>query len=323
MKTALVCGAGGFIGGHLVRRLIRDGFRVRGVDCKLPEFAETEADEFFLGDLRDGRFCGDVIDQPFDEVYQLAADMGGAEFIYDGRHDADILHNSMLIDLNVLECCTRHSVRRIFFSSSACVYPERNQQDAKNPNCAESSVYPAAPDSEYGWGKLFAERLYLAHGRCSGMEPRIARYHNIFGPEGAWRGGREKAPAALCRKVAQARDGGTIDILGDGRQSRSFLCVSECIEGTIRLMRSDAGEPLNIGSDELVTIDHLADMIIEIAGRTVHKNYIAGPVGVRGRNSDNRRIREALGWAPSEPLRKGLEQTYAWIEMQVLRESLE
>ncbi len=323
MKTALVCGAGGFIGGHLVKRLKRDGFWVRGVDRKPHEFAESEADDFVLGDLCNTRFCSDVIDRPFDEVYQLAAEMGGAEYTYDGGHDADILRSSMMIDLNVIENCMRRSIKRIFFPSSACVYPGRNQQDPKNPNCAESSVYPAAPDSEYGWGKLFGERLYLAHGRCNGMEPRIARYHNIFGPEGAWTGGREKAPAALCRKIAQARDGGTIDILGDGQQSRSFLFVSECIEGTIRLMRSDEAEPLNIGSDELVTIDQLADTIIGIACKTIHKNYIAGPVGVRGRNSNNRRIREVLGWAPSEPLRRGLEQTYGWIKTQVLHDTPE
>jgi GDP-D-mannose 3',5'-epimerase len=319
MKTALVCGAGGFIGGHLVRRLKQDGFWVRGVDRKPHEFAESEADDFVLGDLRDARVCSEVIDQPFDEVYQLAAEMGGAEYTYGGRYDADILRNSMMIDVNVLANCIRRSIKRIFFPSSACVYPDRNQQDSKNPNCAENSVYPAAPGSEYGWGKLFGERLYLAHGRNSGLEPRIARYHNIFGPQGAWKGGREKAPAALCRKIAQARNGETIDILGDGQQSRSFLFVSECIEGTTRLMRSDVAEPLNIGSDEMVTIDQFADMIIEIAGKTIHKNYIAGPVGVRGRNSDNRRIRDVLGWAPSEPLRRGLKQTYAWIAMQVLR----
>jgi GDP-D-mannose 3',5'-epimerase len=319
MKTALVCGAGGFIGGHLVKRLKRDSYWVRGVDRRQHEFGDSEADEFVLGDLRDARFCDDVIDRPFDEVYQLAAEMGGAEFVYNGGYDADILHNSMMIDLNVLANCLKHSMRRIFFASSACIYPQRNQQDPKNPNCAEDSVYPAEPDSEYGWTKLFGERLYLAHGRCSGLQPRIARYHNVFGPEGHWTGGREKAPAALCRKVAQARNGETIDILGDGRQSRSFLFISECIEGTIRLMRSDVSEPLNVGSDELVTIDGLADAIIEISGKTLHKNYVPGSVGVRGRNSSNRRIREKLNWAPSQPMRRGLEQTYAWIETQVLR----
>ena len=321
MKTALVCGAGGFIGGHLVRCLKRNGHWVRGVGRRPHEFAESEADEFVLGDLRDARFCSDVIDRPFDEVYQLAAEMGGAEFVYNGRYDADILRNSMMIDLNVLANCLRHSMTRIFFASSACIYPQRNQQDPKNPNCAEDSVYPAEPDSEYGWTKLFGERLYLAHGRCNGLQPRIARYHNVFGPEGHWMGGRENAPAALCRKVAQAHNGQTIDILGDGQQSRSFLFISECIEGTIRLMRSDVSEPLNIGSDELVTIDGLTDAIIEISGKTLHKNYVSGTVGVRGRNSNNRRIREKLSWAPSQPLRRGLEQTYAWIETQVRQQA--
>lgn len=320
MKRALVCGAGGFIGGHLVKRLKQEGYWVRGVDRRRHEFAATQADEFALGDLTDARFCGDVIDQAYDEVYQLAAEMGGAEFVYDGRHDAEILLNSIRIDVNVLASCLKHSIKRVFFASSACVYPSRNQLDPENPVCAEESVYPAEPDSEYGWGKLFAERLYLAHGRCSGVQPRIARYHNVFGPEGVWTGGREKAPAALCRKVVQARNGQTIDIFGDGRQSRSFLFISECLEGTMRLMRSEVAEPLNIGSEELVTIDELADSIIEISGKTLYKNYVPGNVGVRGRNSNNKRIRERLGWAPSQPLRKGLEQTYAWIEAQISRQ---
>ncbi len=320
MKTALVCGAGGFIGGHLVTRLKQDGFWVRGVDRKPHEFTAGQADEFIVGDLRDAGLCREAIDRPFDEVYQLAAEMGGAEFIYDGNHDADILRSGMLIDLNVLESCRRRAIKRIFFPSSACVYPTRNQQDAQNPNCAEGSVYPAAPDSEYGWGKLFGERLYLSHGRDGSIEPRIARYHNIFGPEGAWQGGREKAPAALCRKIAEASDGGSIEIWGDGQQSRSFLFVSEAIEGTVRLMRSDVATPLNIGSDELITINGLADLIMSIAGKTLHKNAVAGPVGVRGRKSDNRLIRQMLGWAPSMALREGLERTYAWIESQVRRQ---
>ena len=270
MKTALVCGGGGFIGGHLVRRLKHDGLWVRAVDRKHHEFAPCEADEFILGDLRDARFCKDAIDRPFDEVYQLAAEMGGAEFIYAGRFDADILQSCM-IDLNVLANCIARSVKRVFFASSACVYPRGNQADRKTVNCAEDTVYPADPDSEYGWAKIFGERLYLAHGRCSGVQPRIARYHNIFGPLGVWKGGREKAPAALCRKVALARDGGTIEILGDGQQSRTFLFITECIEGTVRLMRSDVMEPLNIGSDEMVTIEELADLIIKISGKILHK----------------------------------------------------
>jgi GDP-D-mannose 3',5'-epimerase len=318
MKTALVCGAGGFIGGHLVKRLKQDGFWVRGIDQKAHEFATSSADEFVLGDLRDPDFCHAVIDRPFDEVYQLAADMGGIEFTHAGCNDADILRNNMIINLNALESCRRQAVRRVFFSSSACVYPEHNQHTADNPICAEDTVYPAAPDSEYGWEKLFGERLYLSYARCSKLEPRIARYHNVFGPLGTWSGGREKSPAALCRKVAEAEDGAAIDIIGDGKQSRSYLFVTECVEGTLRLMRSDVGEPLNIGSEQLVTLDQLADLIMNIAGKRLRKNYIAGPVGVRGRKSDNRLIRQRLDWAPQESLRAGLELTYAWIRDQGL-----
>ncbi len=317
MKTALVCGGGGFIGSHLVKRLKRDGLWVRAVDLKFPEFLETAADDFVIGDLRDAYFCRQVIDRRFDEVYQLAADMGGAGFIFTGENDADIMFNSASINLNVLETCRRRNIRRIFYSSSACMYPAYNQEDPDNPNCAEDSAYPAAPDSEYGWEKLFSERLYLTYGRCHGIEPRIARYHNIFGPEGTWDGGREKAPAALCRKVAAAPDGGSIEIWGDGRQTRSFLYVSECVEGTVRLTRSGFSGPVNIGSEEMVTIDRLADLIIDIAGKRLEKRHVPGPLGVRGRNSDNRLIREKLGWAPSQPLRDGLCETYAWVERQV------
>ena len=290
---------------------------MRGVDRKPHEFIASAADEFVLGDLRDAGFCNEAIDRRFDEVYQLAAEMGGAEFIYSGAHDADIMRSSMQIDLNVLEGCRRHGIKRVFFPSSACVYPTRNQLDAQNPNCAEDSVYPAAPDSEYGWTKLFGERLYLSYARDGTIEPRIARYHNIFGPQGAWRGGREKAPAALCRKIAEASNGGTIEIWGDGQQSRSFLFVSEAVEGTLRLMRSDVSSPVNIGSEELVTIDQLADLIASIAGKSLSRTYVAGPVGVRGRNSDNRLIRRTLGWSPSMHLRDGLERTYAWIASMV------
>ena len=321
MKSALVCGAGGFIGGHLVRRLKEEGFWVRGVDLKLNEFSESAADDFVTGDLRDPYCCRQAIDRRFDEVYQLAADMGGAGFIFTGENDADIMHNSAMINLNVLDACYRRSARRIFYSSSACVYPARNQDDPDAPNCEENSAYPAAPDSEYGWEKLFSERLYLNYGRCYGFDVRIARYHNIFGPEGLWTGGREKAPAALCRKIAMAPNGGTIEIWGDGRQTRSFLYVSECIEGTVRLMRSGFTGPVNIGSEEMVTIDTLADLIMSVAGKRVEKRHIPGPLGVRGRNSDNRLIRTRLGWAPSQPLVKGLEATYAWIEQQVRRNS--
>jgi len=318
MHTALVLGAGGFIGGHLVKRLKREGFWVRGVDLKFHEHAATEADDFVIGDLRDQSFARSVIDRPFDEVYQLAADMGGAGYIFTGDHDADIMHNSATINLNVLDALHKRNIR-VFYSSSACMYPAYNQEDPDNPNCSEASAYPAAPDSEYGWEKLFSERLYLTYGRNYGMQTRVARYHNIFGPEGTWKDGKEKAPAAVCRKVASARSGDAIDIWGDGKQTRSFLYVDECVEGTIRLMRSDFTGPVNIGSEEMVTIDTLVDVVSDIAGKRIEKNHIPGPVGVRGRNSDNRLIQERLGWAPSKPLREGLEKTYAWIEQQLLR----
>jgi GDP-D-mannose 3',5'-epimerase len=316
MRSALVCGAGGFIGGHLVKRLKAEGMWVRGVDLKRHEYAETEADDFVVGDLRDQYFCRQIIDRRFDEVYQLAADMGGAGFIFTGENDADIMHNSGTINLNVLDACHRRLIKRVFYSSSACIYPAYNQLDPDSPNCEESSAYPAAPDSEYGWEKLFSERLYLTYARCYGMEARVGRYHNIFGPEGTWDGGREKAPAAMCRKIAVTPDHGSIEIWGDGCQTRSFLYVSECVEGTLRLMRSGFAGPVNIGSQEMVTINQLADMIMHIAGKTIEKNHIPGPLGVRGRNSDNRLIQQKLGWAPSQPLNEGLEITYGWIERQ-------
>jgi len=319
MKTALVLGAGGFIGGHLVKRLKREGFWVRGVDLKLNEHAETEADDFAIGDLREQTLVRAVIDRRFDEVYQLAADMGGAGYIFTGENDADIMHNSATINLNVADACHKRTIKRVFYSSSACMYPAYNQEDPDNPNCAEDSAYPAAPDSEYGWEKLFSERLYLSYNRNHGMEARVARYHNIFGPEGTWDGGKEKAPAALCRKVAQTASGGTIDIWGDGMQTRSFLYVDECLEGTTRLLRSSFAGPVNIGSEEMVTINQLAGVIADIAGKTIHLNHITGPQGVRGRNSDNRLIQEKLGWAPSQTLRAGLEKTYGWIEQQTMR----
>jgi len=319
MKTALVCGAGGFIGGHLVKRLKREGFWVRGVDLKFHEYADTEADDFVVGDLRDQQFCRSVIDRRFDEVYQLAADMGGAGYIFTGENDADIMHNSATINLNVLDAVHKRNIQRVFYSSSACMYPAYNQEDPDNPNCAESSAYPAAPDSEYGWEKLFSERLYLTYGRNYGMQNRVARYHNIFGPEGTWTGGKEKAPAAVCRKIANAKDGDAIEIWGDGKQTRSFLYVDECVEGTLRLTRSDFTGPVNIGSEEMVTINQLVDIVADIAGKRIEKNHIPGPTGVRGRNSDNRLIEEKLGWSPSQPLVKGLEVTYGWIERQAMR----
>ena len=320
MRSALVCGGGGFIGSHLVRRLKREGLWVRGVDLTFPEFAETEADDFVIGDLRDPNFCYAVVDDRFDEVYQLAADMGGAGYLFIGDNDAEIMHNSAAINLNMLEAIRRRAIRRVFYSSSACIYPVHNQEDPDRPNCAEDSAYPAAPDSEYGWEKLFSERLFLAYQRNHNIAVRIARYHNIFGPEGTWTGGKEKVPAALCRKIAEAEPGGQIEIWGDGQQTRSFLYIDECIEGTLRLMRSDFCGPVNIGSEEMVTIDGLARMIMRVAGKTLTVSHIAGPTGVRGRNSDNRLIRDRIGWAPSRPLSDGLAVTYRWIEQQVDRQ---
>lgn len=318
-KTALVCGAGGFIGNHLVKRLKADGYYVRACDLKFPEYDETEADDFLQGDLRNVDFCEKVIDRRFDEVFQLAADMGGAGFIFTGENDADIMHNSASINLNVLETCKKRNIKHIFYSSSACMYPEHNQMDPDNPLCSEESAYPANPDSEYGWEKLFSERLYLAYGRCYGMKVRVARYHNIFGPLGTWDGGREKAPAALCRKIAHAENNTSIDIWGDGLQTRSFLYVDECVEGTLRLMHSDWEGPVNIGSEEMVTINQLAEIIMDIADKKLELNHITGPLGVRGRNSDNRLILEKLNWEPTQSLKDGLIPTYAWIQNQIMK----
>tara|TARA_B000000475_G_scaffold105325_2_gene85508 strand:+ start:10549 stop:11514 length:966 start_codon:yes stop_codon:yes gene_type:complete len=321
MKKAIVCGAGGFIGGHLVKRLKKEGYWVRGVDIKNHEYVKTEADEFVKGDLRDPVLVKNVFDIAFDEVYQLAADMGGAGFVFSGENDADIMHNSALINLNVVEACVKAKTKKIFYSSSACMYPERNQLDPDNPNCAEDSAYPAEPDSEYGWEKLFSERFYLAASRNYGLDIRIARFHNIFGPEGSWRDGREKAPAAICRKVAQADNGGEIEIWGDGEQTRSFLYIDECCEAVLRLMKSKYKEPINIGSDEMVTINKLAEMAMEISNKKVTLNHIPGPLGVRGRNSDNNLIKKELGWAPSAPLLDGLTTTYNWINKQLINGS--
>ncbi len=317
MKRALVCGAGGFIGSHLVKRLKREGFWVRGVDIKYPRFAETAADDFIMGDLRDFATCCDAVDGRFDEIYQLAADMGGAGYIFTGENDAEVMHNSAQINLNMLEACRRRNSKRIFYSSSACIYPEHIQRDPNNPGLAEPDAYPAAPDSEYGWEKLFSERLYMAYARNHGFTVRIARYHNIFGPEGSWNDGREKAPAALCRKVAHATDGGEIEVWGDGEQTRSFLYVDECLEGTVRLMRSDCTAVLNLGSDEMVSINRLVSMIAGTAGKKIRVKHIPGPLGVRGRNSDNHLIQAELKWRPQAPLAHGIGRTYAWIAEQV------
>jgi nucleoside-diphosphate-sugar epimerase len=316
-KTALVCGAGGFIGSHLVRRLKREGYWVRGADLKFPEYSETEADDFVIADLRDQDACERIFDRRFDEIYQLAADMGGAGYIFTGENDANVMHNSATINLNIVEAARRRNATGTFYSSSACIYPAYNQDDPDTPNCRESSAYPAAPDSDYGWEKLFSERLYLAYNRNHGMQNRIARYHNIFGPEGAWMGGKEKSPAAICRKVAMANDGEEIEVWGDGQQTRSFLFVDECLEASTRLARSDFEGPVNVGSEEMVSINALVDMVADIAGKRISKRHIDGPLGVRGRTSDNRLIEEKLGWVPSESLRSGLEKTYEWIEQQV------
>jgi len=315
-KRLLVCGAGGFIAGHLVKRLKAEGYWVRAVDFKEHEFARSPADEFLLGDLRDPGTAKASV-EGIDEVYQLAADMGGAGYLFTGENDAAVMHNSTLINLNVLECGARAGVKRFFYSSSACVYPVANQTDPDNPLCSEDSVYPAEPDSEYGWEKLFSERLYFSYMRNCGIEARVARFHNIFGPEGSWQGGREKAPAALCRKVAAAPDGGEIEIWGDGKQTRSFLYVDECVEAVRRFMDSSFPGPVNIGSEEMISIDALAETIMRIAGKRLTIRHIPGPLGVRGRNSDNRLIRSVLGWAPSRPLSEGLTTTYRWIEEQV------
>lgn len=317
MNKALVCGAGGFIGGHLARRLKEEGFWVRGVDLKVHEHAPSAADEFVQGDLRDKATLRRVMDRPFDEVYQLAADMGGAGYIFTGEHDADVMHNSAAINLNVIHRARETGAGRVFYSSSACIYPAYNQEDPDNPDCREDSAYPAAPDSDYGWEKLFSERLYLAFHRNHGLPVRIARFHNIFGPLGTWTGGREKAPAALCRKVAEAPDRGEIEIWGDGRQTRSFLYIDECLEGIRRLVDSGFTGPVNIGSEEMITIDGLAEMIMDIAGKPLSIRHVPGPLGVRGRRSDNRLIREKLGWKPTQPLREGMEKTFAWVSGQV------
>jgi nucleoside-diphosphate-sugar epimerase len=321
MKKVLICGAGGFIGSHLVKELKKEGYWIRGVDLKYPEFSPTKADDFIIGDLRNYDVCQRAIDQKFDEIYQLAADMGGAGFIFTGENDADVMHNSGLINLNILDVAWKRNVGRIFYSSSACIYPEHNQMDAKNPTTSEHTAYPANPDSDYGWEKLFSERLYLAYHRNKNMDVRIARFHNIFGPEGTWDGGREKAPAAMCRKVANTKDGGEMEMWGDGEQTRSFLYIDECLEGIRKFMSQDNFiGPVNIGSDEMVSINELAKMTMNIAEKKLSIKHIPGPLGVKGRYSDNNLIKEKLNWTPNYPLKKGLEKTYKWIEQQILKE---
>lgn len=317
-KKALVCGAGGFIGSHLVRRLKAEGYFVRGADLKYPEYSQTMADDFILGDLRRPEVCQKVLAGNFDEAYQLAADMGGAGYIFTGEHDADVMHNSATINLNMLYYGRKAGVKNFFYSSSACIYPNRNQQDPNNPMCREDSAYPADPDSEYGWEKLFSERLYFAFSRNYGIDVKVARFHNIFGPETAWRGGRDKAPAAICRKVAEAPDGGVVEIWGDGNQTRSFLYIDECLEGIRRFMQNkDFSGPLNIGSEEMISINDLTKMVIGFSGKQLNIKHIAGPVGVKGRNSDNVLIREKLNWEPEMKLKEGMQKMYAWVLGQV------
>ena len=338
MKKVLVLGAGGFIGSHLVKKLKEQGCWVRGVDLKYPEYETSVADDFVIRDLRDPRNVESVIkleaynNNPlpykfdlypfsdklqFDEVYQLAADMGGAGYIFSGDNDANVMHNSAMINLNVAYECSRQKVKKVFYSSSACMYPEHNQLDPNNPNCEESSAYPANPDSEYGWEKLFSERMFLAFHRNYNLDIRIARFHNIFGPYGTYKDGKEKAPAAICRKVAECLDGGEIEVWGDGEQTRSFLYIDECIEGVLKLMESDFVGPVNIGSDEMVTINDMVKSVIEISGKIVHVKHVDGPTGVRGRNSDNNLIKEKLNWSPTQPLYDGLIKTYKWINDKI------
>ena len=312
-KKALVCGAGGFIGSHMVKKLKLEGYWVRGADVKEPDFSGTEADEFLTGDLTDQAFCDDVTNIEFDEIYQFAADMGGAGYIFTGEHDADVMNNSASINLNILRNIKDYKPK-IFFSSSACMYPEHNQLDPNTPDCREDTAYPANPDSEYGWEKLFSERLYLSYHRNYDVPVRIARYHNIFGPEGTWTGGREKAPAAICRKVAELpQEGGTIEVWGDGLQTRSFLFVDECVEATYRLVQSDFTGPVNIGSEEMVSINGLVDIAAKAADKKVEKKHIEGPLGVRGRNSNNDLIKEKLDWNYTMTLEEGIKKTYDWI----------
>lgn len=315
MKKILICGAGGFIGSHLARTLHNQGHYIIGVDLKHPSYSPTSCDMFHIGDLRDYNTVNNIITRDIDEIYQLAADMGGAGYIFTGLNDADIMHNSCQINLNVLDVMVKKNVKRVFYSSSACMYPSHNQTDPLNPLLSEDSAYPANPDSEYGWEKLFSERLYLTYDRNYNLDVRIARLHNIYGPEGAWDNGKEKAPAALCRKVIQSN--GTVDVWGPGIQTRSFLYIDECIKGIQRLMNSDVVTPINLGSTHMISINDLVQLISKLANKPVVINNIPGPLGVMGRNSDNRLIKQLLNWKPDEDLNYGIMQTYNWIKSQI------
>ena len=319
MKRVLILGAGGFIMCPPMKRLKDEGCWVSGVDLKPQKFQPNLADDFAIGDLTDVSVVSDIFKQDFDEVYQLAADMGGAGYIFTGENDADIMRNSASINLNVLDIVRKRGAGAVFFASSACVYPQENQLDPDNPNCAEQSVYPAHPDSEYGWEKLFSERLYMTFGRNYDLRTRIGRFHNVYGPMGTWQGGKEKAPAAMCRKVAEAQNGGEIEVWGDGLQTRSFLYIDDAVGATLRLIRSDITEPLNIGSEEMVSINQLAEMAIELSGKSLGIRHVPGPIGVRGRRSDNRLIESYLGWVPIISLSEGMGATYTWIDQQVRR----
>ena len=335
MKKAIVLGGGGFIGGHLSKKLMELGYHVRIADIKNHEYFDHSeiCHEFIKCDLTDPKSVELVISEACDELYQLAADMGGAGYIFTGNNDANVMHGSAMINLNVANECVKKKVKKVFYSSSACMYPEHNQIDPNNPNCEESSAYPANPDSEYGWEKLFSERLYLAYNRNYKLNVRVARFHNIFGPQGTWEGGKEKAPAAMCRKAAETQNGGTFEVWGDGLQTRSFLYVSECVEAVLKLMESDFIGPVNIGSEEMVTINQLADMAIEISNKDIKINNLGGqdfidkygfvcPTGVRGRNSDNKLYREKIGWEVSMPLEEGMIKTYSWINEQVMKKGI-
>lgn len=318
MKRAIVLGAGGFIGSHLVKRLKKEGYWVKGVDLKQPEFSSSTADEFVIGDLRDTELVKKIIDQNTDEVYQLAADMGGAGYLFTGDNDAIVMHNSAMVNLNVANEAVRKNVGKLFYSSSACIYPKYNQEDPNNPVCKEDSAYPAQPDSEYGWEKLFSERLYDSFYRNFGLDVRIARFHNVYGPEGVWQGGKEKAPAAICRKVAEAENGSAVEVWGDGRQTRSFLFIDDCVDGILALMSSGFKKPVNIGSEEMISINNFAQMVIDISGKNLNIHHIKGPQGVRGRTSDNRLVEKEVGWKPKYSLREGIEKTYHWIASEIV-----
>lgn len=335
MKRIAILGGGGFIGGHLSHRLKNEGHWIRICDIKRHEYWNHNeiCDEFIIADLRDPKAVKIIIDDTIDEVYQLAAHMGGANFVFTGENDADIMHHSALINLNVIEQCRNSSVKKVFYSSSACIYSQHTQTDPNNPDCKESSVYPSDPDSEYGWEKLFSERLYLAYHRNYNINVRIARFHNIFGPKGTWNGGKEKFPAAICRKVLETSDNGELEIWGDGQQTRSFLYIDQCIEAVIRLMNSNFIGPVNIGSEEMISINELAKMTISLSGKNISIKNIEGkefydkygykcPVGVRGRNSNNDLYREKIGWEVQPNLIEEMKITYEWIQEQMEKDKI-